>query len=191
MPHTLEDPATLAIALAAEGGLAAAGAVVCWLLEIPLAEQLLPTHGPAATLALGAAATAPMIGLFFVLLWLRWRPLARLRRQVKQLVRELLGGAGYAVIAAVALSAGFGEELLFRGALQPAFAQVVGVWPGVAAAALLFGMVHPMSFAYFTIATLCGLYLGMVTELTGELLPAIIAHAAYDFVALVWLRRAG
>lgn len=189
MSLTLADPRTLAIALAAEGGLALAGAAVCWLFDLPLGSQMVPAHGLGVSILVGLLVTLPMVVAFFALLRARWRPLAKLRRQVRQLVGELLGSAGYAPIMLVALAAGFGEEVLFRGALQPMFAIWLTPWGGVVAAALLFGLAHPMSYSYFAAATLCGLYLGAVTELTGELIPAIVAHGAYDFVALAWLRR--
>ncbi|TWT74438.1 CAAX amino terminal protease self- immunity [Posidoniimonas polymericola] len=191
MAQNLENPAVLASALAAELGLAIAGAAICWGLGLPLAEDLSPRHGWAWSLAIGAATTAPMLTLLAVLERSRWRPLARLRRQTRRLISELLGRAGYGTIAAVSLAAGLGEEVLFRGALQPALATWLGPWPAVAVASVLFGLAHPLSRAYFVVATLLGLYLGVVTELTGELWPAIIAHAAYDFVALARLRRSG
>lgn len=199
MPQNLEDPKILSFALAAELGLALLGAAICWALDLPLAAALQPGHGwplpgwalpaGARSIVLGVAAAVPMLALLVVLERARWRPLARLRRQAQQLIRELLGQAGWGTIAAVSLAAGLGEEVLFRGALQPAAAAWLGPWPGVAVAAVLFGLAHPLSQAYFAVATLLGLYLGVVTELTGELWPAIIAHAAYDFVALVRLRR--
>jgi membrane protease YdiL (CAAX protease family) len=34
-----------------------------------------------------------------------------------------------------------------------------------------------------------GLYLGTLFVITGNLFAPIVAHAAYDFVALVWLAR--
>lgn len=189
MRYTLEDPATLTIALAAEGGLAVLGLGLCWALGMP-PPQVLPANGSlGASLGWGAAATLPLLAMFWGLQRCVWRPIARLRRQARWMVRSLLGDARWPTVAAVALSAGLGEEILFRGALQPALSSWLGTWAGVAGAAILFGMVHPMSVAYFVVATLCGLYLGVVTEATGELLPAIVAHAGYDFVALLALRK--
>jgi membrane protease YdiL (CAAX protease family) len=190
MRLALADRRTLALAVSAEAGLAVVGAVLCWLFGLPLAERLLPSSGLGAAVAQGLVATLPMLALLLVLLRSHWRPLARLRRLVDGLVGELLQDAGIVPMALIALAAGFGEEVLFRGAMQPAFGEWLTPWGGIAAAALLFGLAHPMSLTYFVLATLLGLYLGAITLWTGELIPAIVAHALYDFVALVWLKRA-
>ncbi len=188
--HSLADPRTLALAVSAEAGLALVGAIVCWLFGLPLAERLLPSNGAGAGVVKGLLATLPMLGVLLVMLRWRWRPIVRLRRLVGRLVGELLEGAGFGALVLVALAAGFGEEVLFRGALQPLFSQWLTPWGGVTAAALLFGLAHPMSLTYFVLATLLGLYLGAITLVSSELIPAIVAHAVYDLVALVWMRRA-
>jgi membrane protease YdiL (CAAX protease family) len=36
-----------------------------------------------------------------------------------------------------------------------------------------------------------GLYLGILFQLTGNLLAPVVAHATYDFVALLWVSRIG
>ena len=58
-------------------------------------------------------------------------------------------------------------------------------WPGLAVASLLFGLLHPITPTYVAIAALLGAYLGAVWLATGNLLTVIVAHALYDFVALV------
>lgn len=186
---SLADRRTLAIALGAELALALAGWGVCWLLGLPLTARLWPASGVLVPLSWGLVATLPMAVMFFALLRARWRPLDKMRRQVRRMVGELLDSAGLSEIVLISLSAGFGEEILFRGALQPMFALWLGPWGGVAATALLFGLAHPMSYGYFAVATLCGVYLGAVTELSGNLIPAIVAHGLYDLVALWWLQR--
>lgn len=90
----------------------------------------------------------------------------------------------------IAVAAGFGEELLFRGALQP----LIGIW----LTSVLFVLVHIrayrfnklnkrvllQSFSIFVISLVFGyvaIYLGLIT--------AMIVHAAMDAVALFVVRR--
>lgn len=192
MAGSLADKRVLLVALAAEGGLAVVAWGVCWFFSIPLLGQFAPAGGALLALGRGVLAAAPMVIFFLLLLRARWRPLARLRRQVRRLVRELLDGAGLGTIVLVSIAAGLGEEALFRGALQPALGQWLGPWGGVAAAAVCFGLAHPMSAPYVVVAAIGGFYLGAVTLLSGELITATVAHALYDMFALWRLRsRAG
>jgi membrane protease YdiL (CAAX protease family) len=66
------------------------------------------------------------------------------------------------------------------------------VWVALAAASLLFGVGHWLSASYAILASLIGAYLGTLFLLSGNLLVPMLAHAAYDVVALLVLaRRAG
>lgn len=118
-----------------------------------------------------------------------WKPLADLRRQVEVVVGELFGKASWRGIAAVAIAAGAGEELLFRGALQPLFERWWGPAAGLAAASLLFGLVHAVSAAYFVFATIVGLYLGWLAWWFDDLVAPIAVHAIYDWAALATVLR--
>lgn len=189
MVLSLADPRTLAVALSAELALGIVGVGVGWLFGVNVGEQLGPPTAWGGGIALGLLATLPMLAAYAALQAARWRPLARLRRDVRRMAGQLLRGAGLGAIAAVSLAAGLGEEILFRGALQPVLAGWLTDWGGVLAAGLLFGMAHPISWTYFWLAALWGVYLGALTLGTGDLLPAIVAHAAYDFVVLWRLRR--
>ena len=53
----------------------------------------------------------------------------------------------------------------------------------------MFGLLHPITRAYAVIAALLGAYLGGLWLAGGNLLTPIVAHALYDFVALVYLLR--
>jgi membrane protease YdiL (CAAX protease family) len=88
------------------------------------------------------------------------------------------------------LLAGFGEELLFRGALQP----LVGLW----IASLLFVLAHARAYRFRafdrnTVAQACGLFgtsvaLGLIARF-GGLLTAMIVHTAIDIAGLYTIRR--
>ncbi|MBV8232882.1 MAG: CPBP family intramembrane metalloprotease, partial [Planctomycetaceae bacterium] len=138
--------------------------------------------------AWGAVAALPMLGMF----WLAWRwPAGSLAEIKKYCIEELIPvfrDCDWHDLALIALVAGIGEELLFRGTIQAALSRWLGLWPGLAVASLLFGFLHPITPTYVAIATLLGTYLGAVWIATGNLLTVIIAHALYDFVALVILR---
>jgi membrane protease YdiL (CAAX protease family) len=96
-------------------------------------------------------------------------------------------------MALVAAAAGIGEELFFRGLLQAGISDCYG-WPaGLILASVVFGLVHFLTAEYALYAALVGAYLGALYVFTDNLLVPIIAHALYDFVALVivsgWGRR--
>jgi uncharacterized protein len=94
-------------------------------------------------------------------------------------------------LAIVAAAAGLGEELLFRGLAQEGLSRLVGGeygdWVALAVASLLFGVCHWLNTTYAVLALLAGLYFGLLLMLTGSLWTPIVAHAAYDFIALVYL----
>ena len=84
-------------------------------------------------------------------------------------------------IIVLSCAAGFGEEILFRGILQP--------MTDIFFASLIFGMLHSVNLHYFFIATLMGYYFGHVYETTGTLMIPILLHSIYDIVALFLLKR--
>ena len=96
-----------------------------------------------------------------------------------------------AELAIIATLAGIGEEMLFRGVIQAAAAQEIGgqrgVWLGLLLASVLFGLLHPITPTYAILAGLIGLYLGGLWLASGNLLTPVVAHGAYDFLALVYL----
>ncbi|MDW8361381.1 MAG: type II CAAX endopeptidase family protein [Myxococcales bacterium] len=91
-----------------------------------------------------------------------------------------LGPSSAARSAALALGSALGEELLFRGALQPLL--------GLHVSALLFALLHlgpPRTRLFWTsLALLAGLLFGLVFEATGSLLGPIVAHALVNHVNL-------
>jgi membrane protease YdiL (CAAX protease family) len=91
--------------------------------------------------------------------------------------RELLGPLSHAEVAVFALTSGIAEEMLFRGALQPA----VGLfWAG-----LVFGLVHVgprRTFLPWTAwAVVMGWVFGALYAATGELLAPVVAHIAINY----------
>jgi predicted enzyme related to lactoylglutathione lyase len=110
-------------------------------------------------------------------------------RRIEIEVAPIFRGIGPAGLALLAALAGLGEEALFRGVLQPWLGGVVSPWTAVVLTGILFGALHPVSPAYVLLAGLAGAYFGALLVLTGNLLAPIVAHAGYDFVALLVLAR--
>jgi membrane protease YdiL (CAAX protease family) len=181
------DPSRVVVrAVLLEGGLAPLALIVGWLLGQP---PLLGFSWSVRDAAIGVVAVVPLLGLLLIVL--RWpiAPLARIRRFLAEEVRPLLGACNWRDLALISLAAGVGEELLFRGAIQGAISRWLGPGPGIAAASLLFGLLHPITSTYVVLAGLMGAYLGIVWVLNGNLLTVMIAHGLYDFIALVILLR--
>jgi hypothetical protein len=139
------------------------------------------------TLPLALAATLPMLALLPLVQRSKADWAARLRRLVEDNIVPLFAGLRGWAVALIALSAGIGEELLFRGVIQDGLAGAAGPVIALAVASLLFGLAHAVTPAYFVLATLMGVYLGGVYLATGNLLVVILAHFLYDWVALTWL----
>lgn len=142
----------------------------------------------------GLIATAPMTASLAIVLQSRWRPLANMKGLAERLLAPLMAGAHPLELFGVALAAGFGEEVLFRGLIQEGLASWWQVHPaGWLAAWLLasafFGVCHWVSGTYAVLAMLAGLYLGWLLLVFDHLLVPITAHAMYDLAALIYLAR--
>jgi len=81
-------------------------------------------------------------------------------------------------LATAGVLAAVGEELFFRGLLQP--------WLGLVPAAVLFGALHvsgPRSWLYYALTAAClGLGLGLLFRVTGSLVAPITAHLTYNLL---------
>lgn len=90
---------------------------------------------------------------------------------------------------ALSVTAGFAEELIFRGYLQQQFTRIGGrAWIGVVASALCFGSAH--GYEHFTGVVLITAYGAMFSVLVlrmRNLRPAMIAHAWHDIFTGVLL----
>lgn len=88
-------------------------------------------------------------------------------------------------IAALSMLPGLGEEVFFRGALQP----IIGIAP----TAIVFGLLHSgfsrRLLPYGIWATIVGGLLGALYLWTGNLWGSIVAHAVINASGAIWLRR--
>lgn len=93
---------------------------------------------------------------------------------------RLLFGFALGPVAAtiVALTAGIGEELVFRGVLQPRF--------GILLPSLMFASIHAFQYNFDAViqVLVLGLIFGVVRYLANTTTSALV-HAAYDFLLLI------
>lgn len=184
-----EEPDTgmlVILAVLVEGGLAPLAVLLGWLLGRP---ALTGFAWKAEDAALGVLAALPMLGLF--LIGRRWPigPFRSVKRFFDEEARPALAGCTWPDLVLISLAAGVGEEMLFRGVFQGVLDRWLGPAPGWGAASLLFGLFHPITPGYIALAAVMGAYLGGVWMLTGNLLTVMVAHAFYDFIALLLLLR--
>jgi membrane protease YdiL (CAAX protease family) len=173
-----------------EGGLAVAAVLLGRMLGCAPLDSL---HWTSAGLAWGLLGAVPPLIVFFLVLKVPLKPLASTVRVVDEVLVPVFAKCRTLELAIISLLAGLGEEMLFRIIVQQALADwvggSVGLWVGLAVAAILFGMLHLITPMYGLLAGAIGLYLGWMWIASGNLLAPITTHAVYDFVALVYLVR--
>jgi membrane protease YdiL (CAAX protease family) len=179
-----------AMAVLVEGGIGLVAIVVAWLLRVPLSEQFPPTR-PALWQAMGRGllVTLPMLAMFLWLVHSSVDACRHLREQVEWLIREMFPSRSVAQFALVAVLAGVGEELLFRGVIQYLAIEWTTPIAGLVLASAVFGLAHALSKLYFLIAAFIGLCFGWLALHYHDLVAPMVAHSVYDFVALVYLSR--
>ena len=180
------SPHFFSIAVAFELSLAAVALLAAALLGLPLSAMLIVSP---ASVAGGVLATVPLLLFFRFSLGTTWSPLRRIRHLLLRLLRPLLRQLSVLRALLLGLAAGIGEELLFRGLIQTGLAALIGPLPALLTASAVFGVVHWITNAYALIATLLGVYFGLLLLLTESLIAPILAHALYDAVALLQLAR--
>jgi len=177
------------LAVAFEGGLALLALGLGWL---PGVQAPLPKIRWSATdAAWGIVACLPLLIVF--LICVRWPmgPLVRIKQLSEEFIREWFSSCTLLQLALISLLAGIGEEMLFRGVIQDTLSSWINPLTGVVLASLLFGLMHPITPSYVVLAALMGAFLGWLFIVTDNLLPAIITHGLYDFLALAYLTRVG
>jgi len=133
----------------------------------------------------------PMFGILYFAIRTVWEPLSQLRQEIEEKIVPIFASCKIIDLAIIALLAGVGEELFFRGWLQGALTNRLGVLFGILIASAIFGFAHYLSTVYAIYAGLIGLYLGVIYQISGNLYIVMLIHAVYDFIALVYLVRAG
>ena len=160
--------------------------LLAWLLNWPLLHAF--GWNPGAT-PWGVAAALPMFAVFYWELHSAWRGFASIRRFLEHVVRPVFGPWSILQLLVISILAGVCEEALFRGLIQGWLTQYVGPWVAIPVASVAFGLAHPINRPYIIAAMITGIYLGLLFWMTGDLLAPIVAHALYDFLALIYFLR--
>jgi len=145
--------------------------------------------------------TLPMLALFGVIVSLTERVAAfqEIKRIMQSAIVPSLSNVSFWGLGLVAASAGFGEEIFFRGLVQTKLQDIIlvcgagdrlGNIVSVTATSALFGLLHAVTPTYFLWASVGGVLFGMEYIYTGSLTAASITHWLYDWVALVYIARA-
>ena len=131
----------------------------------------------------------PMLAMLYFAERTRWRPITQLREELEEKVIPIFANCKLIDLGVIAFLAGAGEEVFFRGWMQGALTNRMGVWAGILIASLIFGLAHYLSTIYFIYAFITGIYLGVIYYATGNLYAVMMIHALYDFIALIYLGR--
>lgn len=176
-------PPTRASELAAYGVLLGIGMIalaVVW--RIGFGDDTLATWFPAQGWAFNLALGAAIGPVFSVAAWLVFRQVPSFQH-IKTIILRTIDMRTLAPHHAVlfGLIAGIPEEILFRGAVQPAIGWLL--------TALLFGLLHSVTPAYFVYATLASVLLSGLASWTDGLWAPIAAHTMIDISMFLLLMR--
>ena len=106
-------------------------------------------------------------------------------RELHAELKEIISPLSPTEITLLALASGLGEELFFRGALQPVL--------GLLLTSLIFGALHigpkKVFLAWTFWAFVMGLLFGAIFELTGVLWGPVLAHVGINQRNMTFIRR--
>ena len=173
----------LLLSLLFEGSLGILGLLLAYFFQIQLWEQI---HWRPLDIYTALAVSLCLFLLFVVFYHLPYKFTRDIRSKLEETLGPLFADFGALKIFIVALAAGIGEELLFRGFLQNAFAQAFDPWAALLLSNFFFAMAHWISPFYALFAGLLGLFLGFSMLYSQNLLLPILIHTFYDFAALYY-----
>ena len=184
----------LSLAVVFEGSLVAVALVIGWFFQIDVLGRLQLAVIPALV---GLAGAIPPYALLITTERFKIPALERIKRLLLETLGPSLRACRWYEVVVLALVAGIGEEFLFRGALQPLFERWTaptgwGWLAGLILSNVIFGLLHCVTPTYGVLAGLMGVYFGLLLEATGtrNLLPPILAHGLYDYLAFLVVIRA-
>jgi membrane protease YdiL (CAAX protease family) len=190
MAETHDRMNGFAMAVVVEGGLALVALALAWLFGVSVRE-LFPQAGSQwlAAVVRGVVVALAMLVVFFWMVHSSRAALRELRQQVESLIGQMFPSGSLAQFGLVALLAGVGEELLFRGVIQTILSQWITPVAGLLITSLLFALAHALSNLYFALALIIGFCFGSLVYQYNDLVAPMVAHSLYDFVALIYLSR--
>lgn len=177
MPDAPRDRSILRLALCVYVPM---GLAILWLKP---AQLLTPTAWEPLAVGLGAAGG---MGLLVVLGGRLAVRRTAWGRALHDTMSEALGPLRPRTILWLSLLSAFGEELLFRGVLHPR----MGLWLGAALFAAFHFPFRRVLLPWTGFAFCMGLVLGLLTDLSGSLWPAILLHFMVNHINLHDLAQA-
>lgn len=167
-------------AVVAPAGMAGLGVLLAWGLRRQPLWQLV-RRGPSwGALGYGLVGGMTSMGLVVALTVLSKRFARAIARSGSRTAVDSVEQWGWPAMLVIGIGAAAGEEMLFRGGLQPTV--------GIALAALAFGLAHGgwrrEMWAYVVSAVLAGLVFGNIFSITGDLWSSFLAHATHNSVSI-------
>ncbi len=184
MPRRTQRKRSL-LGLAFQAGIVVLGLIPLWLFDIPVAMEGLTVP---EYLAWGTAAGVLTYGVLFLLSLTDLLSSDSLQKHIRDL-HGFVRSQSWPVLIGLAVLAGVGEELLFRGVIQGWVSEYLGHIVGILAGGVIFGLAHALSRAYFSVATALGVIFGIAYATTDSIQLVMVWHAVYDLVVILILRR--
>jgi uncharacterized protein len=171
-----------------EAALIVVAVTIGWLGNI---DPFASLHYSETAFIYGILGAMPLFLLFLILEQITSESVIAIRRLLLETLGPSLHRHHWADLLVLAAIVGISEETLFRGTIQPLMESSWGMGAGLIGSNIIFGLVHAVTPLYFVLATVVGIYLGLVLDYGGDrnLLTPIIIHGLYDFLAFVALLR--
>ena len=112
-----------------------------------------------------------------------WPRLMQSQNDSVEFLLPLLAHHPWLMVMLMPLSAGFSEEVLFRGPVQKALLRRMSPGLAVTAGGLLFAAAH-LDLSGFVVRAVLGMLLGVLVLRGRSIFPAMLLHGVYDAAAL-------
>jgi uncharacterized protein len=176
-----------------EGGMVFFALALAWVFNVDVVADFRLQPLPPLAGLLGAL---PPFLMLLIAERLRIPPLERIKKILHETMGPSLAACRWYDLILLSALAGFGEELLFRGVVQPVFERWIDFdgWTRPGALFLsnvIFGLLHLITPTYSLLAGGMGIYFGLLLDFTGSrnLLGPIVAHGLYDYLAFLVVIR--
>lgn len=184
-PYATNRRALLRVTLLVEGGMLAIALLLSLLSAVPFWASV---HLDFISIALGIVAGLVMLAGASAITESPFQFARRMQRDMDRLL-GLFRGATLPDFLFISVLAGLGEEALFRGVIQGGLEGYIGTPLAIAVASVFFGLAHYISRTYVVFAAALGALFGVLYVWSDNIAVPMIAHTAYDFVALWYVYR--